>query len=136
MYVNYSSVVDLIHNSHIIWELEDGIQGNPIGPGLHGGGHYAMGGDPGRDTDASAGDPAFYHHHGMIDRVWWIWQNMDWKDRRDAISGTSTFMNVPESPNATLDYLLDVGHANGNRGPVPLRDIMRTTSGPFCYVYL
>ncbi|KAJ5108440.1 tyrosinase [Penicillium angulare] len=136
MYVNYTSIMDLLHDSHIIWELEDLIQGSPIGVGLHGGGHYSMGGDPGRDTDASAGDPAFYHHHGMIDRVWWIWQNMDWKNRQDAISGTSTFMDTPHSPNVTLDYLLDVGYANGNRGPVHLRDLMSTTSGPFCYVYL
>ncbi|KAJ5280486.1 hypothetical protein N7478_005858 [Penicillium angulare] len=136
MYVNYTSIMYLLDESHIIWELEDGIQGSPIGVGLHGGGHYCMGGDPGRDTDASAGDPAFYHHHSMIDRVWWIWQNMDWKVRRNAISGTSTFMDTPHSPNVTLDYPLDLEYANRNRGPVHLRDIMSTTSGPFCYVYL
>ena len=136
MYVNYTSIVDLIYNSQIIWDLEDKMQGTPIGPGLHGGGHFAMGGDPGRDTDASAGDPAFYHHHGMVDRVYWIWQNMDWENRQFAISGTSTFMNAPPSSNVTLDYLLDVGYANGNGRPVALRDLMSTTDGPFCYVYL
>lgn len=90
-----------------------------------------MGGDPGRDADASAGDPAFYHHHGMVDRIWWIWQNREY-----AISGTSTFMDRPKSANVTLDYLIDVGYANGNRGSVALRDLMSTTAGPFCYVYL
>ncbi|KAJ5721861.1 tyrosinase [Penicillium malachiteum] len=136
MYVNYTSIIDLIYNSKIIWDLEDKIQGKEDSPGLHGGGHFAMGGDPGRDADASAGDPAFYHHHGMVDRIWWIWQNMDWKNRRYAISGTSTFMDVPHSPNVTLDYLLDVGYANGNKEPIAMRDLMSTTNGPFCYVYL
>ncbi|KAJ5924399.1 hypothetical protein N7466_008586 [Penicillium verhagenii] len=136
MYVNYTSIVNLITKSQIVWDLEDKIQGQVDGPGLHGGGHFAMGGDPGRDADASAGDPAFYHHHGMVDRVWWIWQNMDWKNRQFAISGTSTFMDTPQSANVTLDYMLDVGYANGNLGSVALRDLMSTTAGPFCYVYL
>ncbi|KAJ5540198.1 hypothetical protein N7513_008530 [Penicillium frequentans] len=143
MYVNYTSIVDLITQSKIIWDLQDKMQGqaNSPGlhgdsPGLHGGGHFAMGGDPGRDADASAGDPAFYHHHGMVDRVWWIWQNMDLKNREYAISGTSTFMDRPKSANVTLDYLIDVGYANGNRGPVAIKDLMSTTAGPFCYVYV
>lgn len=135
-YVNYTSIVNLITQSKIIWDLEDKIQGQEDSPGLHGGGHFAMGGDPGRDADASAGDPAFYVHHGMVDRVWWIWQNMDLKNRQFAISGTSTFMDEPQSANVTLDYLLNVGYANGNREPVALRDLMSTTAGPFCYVYL
>ncbi|KAJ6028194.1 tyrosinase [Penicillium herquei] len=136
MYVNYTSIIDLIYDSQIIWDLEDKMQGKEDSPGIHGGGHFAMGGDPGRDADASAGDPAFYHHHGMVDRVWWIWQNMDWKNRQYAISGTSTFMDVPHSPNVTLDYLLNVGYANGNKEPIAMRDLISTTNGPFCYVYL
>ncbi|KAJ5648559.1 hypothetical protein N7490_004931 [Penicillium lividum] len=135
LYVNYTSIVDLITQSEIVWDLQDKMQGQRDTPGLHGGGHFAMGGDPGRDADASAGDPAFYHHHGMVDRIWWIWQNMDLK-RQDEISGTSTFMDTPASANVTLDHLLNVGYANGNRGPVVLRDLMSTTAGPFCYVYL
>ncbi|KAK0646828.1 hypothetical protein B0T16DRAFT_391194 [Cercophora newfieldiana] len=45
--------------------------------GLHNAGHYIVGGDPGGDFYASPGDPYFYFHHGMLDRVWWIWQMQD-----------------------------------------------------------
>ncbi|KAI4180752.1 MAG: hypothetical protein LQ348_005157 [Seirophora lacunosa] len=46
--------------------------------GLHASGHFVIGGDPGNDGFASAGDPIFYLHHGQVDRLWTIWQgNMD-----------------------------------------------------------
>jgi hypothetical protein len=30
-------------------------------------------GDPGADLYTSPGDPAFYLHHGQIDRLWDFW---------------------------------------------------------------
>jgi len=102
--------------------------------GVHGGGHYSMGGDPGRDVFTSPGDPAFYLHHSMIDRTWWIWQMMNPADRQNAIAGTNTFLNNPPSANTTLADLVDFGFAAGP--PRPLGDLMSTTAGPFCYVYL
>lgn len=104
--------------------------------GIHGGGHYTIGGDPGRDLFTSPGDPVFYLHHGMIDRVWWIWQTLDVQKRTGAegISGTGTFMNQPPSPNTTLDTTIDLGYAAGS--PIKMRDLMSTTAGPFCYIYL
>lgn len=39
--------------------------------GFHVAGHLAIGGDAG-DFFSSANDPAFFLHHGMIDRLWWI----------------------------------------------------------------
>ncbi|CAL5875210.1 uncharacterized protein PFLUO_LOCUS9514 [Penicillium psychrofluorescens] len=135
-YANYTAIAQLILNYHDIWDFETVLQGVPgSGLGVHGGGHYAMGGDPGRDMDVSPADPAFWHHHGMIDRVWWIWQHLDLDDRQQAISGTGTFMNQPPSPNTTLDTMVDLGLAV--RGaPVAMRELMSTTAGPFCYVYL
>jgi len=41
-----------------------------------------MGGDPGSDPFISPGDPAFYLHHGQVDRVYWIWQNLDFANRK------------------------------------------------------
>jgi tyrosinase len=61
-------------------------------------GHYAMGGDPGRDVFVSPGDPLFYLHHGMIDLVWFVWQLLDPKTRMQgptAIAATRTFFNQP-----------------------------------------
>jgi tyrosinase len=135
-YANYTSVVDLILRHDSVWDFQMNMQGVPGSGsiGVHGGGHYAMGGDPARDVYVSPGDPAFWLHHGMIDRTWWIWQNMDRKNRLNAISGTATFLNSPASANTTLDTLVDIGLAG--EGPIAMRDIMSTTSGPFCYVYL
>ena len=94
-----------------------------------------MGGDPGRDFMVSPGDPAFYLHHAMVDRVWWIWQNLDPFHRFNTVSGTRTLLNQPPSGAVTLDDVLDMGYS----GPVPpktMRDTMSTVDGPFCYIYL
>lgn len=50
--------------------------------GVHGGGHYTIGGDPGADPFISPGDPGFYLHHAQIDRVFWIWQMLDFQHRQ------------------------------------------------------
>lgn len=124
--------------------------------GVHGGGHFTTGGDPGGDFYTSPGDPVFWLHQyvsfleslpllnfrcgvsdgrysGMIDRVYWIWQNQGLPERLSAISGTITMSNNPASRDATLDDLQDMG-VNG--GPIKLRDLMSTVDGPFCYIYV
>lgn len=135
-YANATAVVSLILGNDDVWDFEMTMQGIPGSGniGVHGGGHYSMGGDPGRDLFVSPGDPAFWHHHGMIDRVYWIWQMLDRKNRLHAVSGTGTFMNEPPSANTTLDTVIDLGYAAGN--PIPVGDLMSTTDGPFCYVYI
>jgi tyrosinase len=50
--------------------------------GVHGGGHFTMGGDPGSDPFISPGDPAFYLHHAQVDRIYWIWQLLDFQNRQ------------------------------------------------------
>ena len=137
----YSNATAIAHNilkPKDVYDFQMTMQGYPGSGniGIHGGGHYAMGGDPGRDVSTSPGDPLFYLHHGMIDRVWWIWQLLDKKTRTGAkgISGTGTFLNMPESANTPLDTVIDLGYAAGP--PVKMRDLMSTTDGPFCYTYL
>ncbi|KAJ5193984.1 Tyrosinase [Penicillium cf. griseofulvum] len=135
-YANFTAIVDLILSNRNINDFQMNMQGIPGSGqiGVHGGGHYCMGGDPSRDVFVSPGDPAFWLHHGMIDRTWWIWQNLDLYKRLNAISGTGTFLNSPPSPNTTLDTLIDLGYAGGET--VAMRDLMSTVSGPFCYIYL
>jgi tyrosinase len=135
-YANYTSIVRLILGNHGVWDFQSDLQGLPGSGslGVHGGGHYAMGGDPGRDADNSPGDPGFWLHHGIIDRVWWIWQSLDLETRQYAISGTGTFLDQPASPNITLETVIDIGYANG--GPIAMGELMSTTMGPFCYVYV
>ncbi|KAJ5675420.1 Tyrosinase-like protein orsC [Penicillium macrosclerotiorum] len=133
---NYARLVDLLLTNGDVWDFETNVQGAPGSGqlGVHGGGHLAIGGDPGRDADANPGDPGFWPHHGMIDRLWWIWQSMDPAARQDAISGTDTFLNNPASPNTTLDTRVNVGYVKP--GSIAMRELMSTTAGPFCYVYL
>ncbi len=49
---------------------------------VHGGIHYVVGGDPGGDFFFSAGDPAFFLLHGNVDRLYWIWQMLDFANRQ------------------------------------------------------
>jgi len=60
--------------------------------GVHGGGHFGVGGVM-TDPFASPGDPVFYLHHAQIDRVWTIWQNLDAKNRTNQVFGTGTAFN-------------------------------------------
>ncbi|OTA66034.1 Di-copper centre-containing protein [Hypoxylon sp. EC38] len=135
-YANASSIIDLILENDNIADFQLVMQGVPGSGsiGVHGGGHYTIGGDPGADFFVSPGDPAFYLHHGMIDLVWWIWQSLDYKNRRNAIAGTGTFLNTPPSPNTTLDDIIDLGYAGG--GPITMRELMSIQDGPFCYTYM
>lgn len=54
----------------------------PNALGVHGGGHFIISGDPGGDAFISPGDPAFYAHHAQIDRIYWIWQMLDFDNRQ------------------------------------------------------
>jgi tyrosinase len=94
-YANVAGVLDLILKSKTVEEFQLNMQGAPGSGsiGVHGGGHYSIGGNPGRDVFTSPGDPIFYLHHSMIDRVWWIWQSLNPSERargESAIAGTST----------------------------------------------
>ncbi|KAH7043925.1 putative tyrosinase [Macrophomina phaseolina] len=134
-YANASSVVGLVLGSEHVSEFQLTMQGVPGSGsiGVHGGGHYAIGGDPGRDVFVSPGDPVFYAHHSQIDRVWTIWQWLDIGKRQYDIAGTGTFLDSPPSPNTTLDTVLDLGYAAGK--PRKMRELMSTIDGPFCYLY-
>ncbi|KAK1781328.1 hypothetical protein QBC45DRAFT_449341 [Copromyces sp. CBS 386.78] len=102
--------------------------------GVHFGGHMSIGGDPAGDVFLSNGDPAFYRHHGQIDRVWWIWQNLDPANRLYNVSGTHTFLNGPPTADVTVDESIVV---HPDFPPVVIKDIMNTLTGdPLCYVYI
>lgn len=101
--------------------------------GVHGGGHYTIGGDPGGDPFISPGDPAFYPHHGQVDRIYWIWQMQDFANRQN-VWGTSTLENVPPSANVTVEDSLDLSPL---AGPLQIKKLMNTVGNtPFCYVYI
>ncbi|KUI61173.1 Tyrosinase [Cytospora mali] len=101
--------------------------------GIHGGGHFSIGGTN-SDFFASAQDPSFYLHHSMLDRLWAMWQD-DHPDLRYSYNGTSTFLNppgvTPEVDNSTVMTFGRVGD------PITVGETADVMSGaPYCYIYL
>ncbi|KAH6658162.1 hypothetical protein BKA67DRAFT_689345 [Truncatella angustata] len=100
--------------------------------GVHGGGHYTISGDPGSDFYFSSSEPGFFLHHAQIDRLYFIWQNLDWENRQN-IGGTRAWAGIPLFQNGTLDDVLLFQPLNAKR---TLRELIDTLGGsPFCYVY-
>ncbi|KAL3435233.1 hypothetical protein BDV09DRAFT_204205 [Aspergillus tetrazonus] len=128
-------VVDLINNYRNISSFQDRLQGDFANGyiGVHTGGHYTIGGDPAGDFYASPGDPAFFLHHAAIDRVFWTWQNLDPAKRTFVVYGPTLLPGRGPSPNATLD---DVQYFDVLAEDKTIRELLDTTAGPFCYVYL
>lgn len=101
--------------------------------GIHGGGHYAVGGTV-SDFFGSPQDPAFFLHHSQLDRLWAAWQDRH-PELRYTYNGTSTIFNppgvTPEVGNSTVMSFGAVGD------PITVgetADPMGMT--PYCYVYL
>ncbi|TLD03220.1 uncharacterized protein PgNI_12502 [Pyricularia grisea] len=121
--------LSLIKNSATIGSFQDTMQAIP---GVHAGGHYTIGGDPGGDIYTSAGDPAFYFHHAMIDRVWWLWQLQDLENRLTAVDGNN-------NKNGRKGTVNDDTNLGGVAGSVKLGDLLNTMGGKggeFCYIYV
>ncbi|KAH7398700.1 hypothetical protein DE146DRAFT_677855 [Phaeosphaeria sp. MPI-PUGE-AT-0046c] len=132
-YTTDAHIVSLITKSPDILTFQDRMQSPGPETGVHLGGHYTIGGDAGSDFFNSPSDPAFWFHHAMIDRVWWIWQNQDLIKRERAIAGTMTFLNQPPSREGRLDDVLELGYVGLPN--LTVNDAMSTVGGPFCYVY-
>lgn len=60
--------------------------------GVHPGGHEFIGGEN-LNLFTSPGDPVFFLHHAMLDRIWAIWQSRDVATRQYALDGTLTSFN-------------------------------------------
>ncbi|PGH14616.1 hypothetical protein AJ79_02951 [Helicocarpus griseus UAMH5409] len=128
-----SDIVELITTKEDILSFQNYMQGDIASGflGVHGGGHYTISGDPAGDFYVSPGDPAFYFHHSQIDRVWWIWQNLDPANRLHVVAG-GTSMFGPSTRNGTVDDPTDLGYLGE---AYRLGDLLSTTDGPFCYIY-
>ncbi|KAJ4363968.1 hypothetical protein N0V83_009422 [Neocucurbitaria cava] len=131
-----SDVASLIKNSKDFLTFTTTMQGDFANGflGVHTGGHFTIGGDPGGDLFASPGDPAFFLHHAMIDRTYWTWQNQDIANREYALAGTITLNNSPPSRNTSLDDIISLGYVGVP--DVKIRDASNTLGGPFCYIYV
>ncbi|KAM3069614.1 hypothetical protein ACMFMG_005716 [Clarireedia jacksonii] len=132
--------------------------------GVHAGGHFGMGG-LGLDAYSSTGDPAFWLHHAMVDKVWSLWQGIDPENRVGMVYGTGTAFNGKTSELFALACsLVRAGDARGLEKRIMLinqivppspdvtwnttidygvlassqkvGDLVSTISGPFCYTYV
>ncbi|PYH95714.1 tyrosinase central domain protein [Aspergillus ellipticus CBS 707.79] len=99
--------------------------------GAHGSGHRGLGGMM-DDPFSSPQDPAFFVHHSMVDRVWTIWQDKDFVNRRDQLNGTTILFDPPGSPVVTLDTAMEWGYLDG---PKRVVEVMDSRSGEYCYRY-
>ncbi|KAK3214119.1 hypothetical protein GRF29_28g2082966 [Pseudopithomyces chartarum] len=86
-----AKIASLITSSTTIAKFQDTMQ---MGTGVHPAGHFTISGDPGSDFYVSPGDPAFWLHHSMIDRTWYIWQTQDFKNRQQVIAGGTSMFGV------------------------------------------
>jgi tyrosinase len=104
--------------------------------GIHGGGHYGVGGTHGQmgDLYTSPGDPIFYMHHANLDRVWWSWQTRNLNARLTDISGPIKLMDYAnaQAGNVTLDFQMSMGVLAPN---TTVGDTMNIRGGYFCYDY-
>ncbi|KAI0390786.1 hypothetical protein F5Y17DRAFT_468689 [Xylariaceae sp. FL0594] len=98
---------------------------------FHAQGHNGVGGTM-RDKINSPGDPAFFMHHSYVDYVFRKWQNGN-ISRRTTISGCAANNGCPP---LTLDTMVYIGGICGKKCPnLPVRDVLRTLQGHFCYKY-
>jgi tyrosinase len=116
--------------------------------GMHGAGHFALGGEM-IDMWTSPGDPTFYLHHAGLDRLWAKWQEADASARQYATGlPIAPWINLgydnPPTGDVTLDFDLNLGALGGTRAHVKVEQVLSTTgmtpsgsskSGVLCYVY-
>jgi tyrosinase len=69
---------------------------------IHDGVHGWVGGDMG-SIGTSAFDPVFWAHHGMIDRIWYLWQL-----RHGVNNIPASYLNLALFPGYTVQQVLDV----------------------------
>jgi tyrosinase len=132
-YNTFSNVTDLVLESIYLEDFQARMQGYYPGDafGVHGGGHWGMGGAA-ADFHSSPADPLFFLHHGMIDNIWTTWQNLDFYRRQFIIKGTSTLGNNPPSAEMTLDDVISFGFVADDR---VFRELMDTFAEGYCYRY-
>ncbi|TFK96434.1 hypothetical protein BDV98DRAFT_536582 [Pterulicium gracile] len=109
--------------------------------GFHSGLHFSIGGDM-ADPSWSPNDPLFFLHHGMLDRIWALWQDRH-PSNKNAFSGGSTwavqslqqFQTYGPSgmpPNlGTTAAIPNIGFGDS----VTVADVLDTEGGYVCYVY-
>ncbi|KAF2112630.1 hypothetical protein BDV96DRAFT_648882 [Lophiotrema nucula] len=125
-----AKIAALITSSANIATFQNTMQS---GTGVHPAGHFTISGDPGSDFYVSPGDPAFWLHHGMIDRTWYIWQTQDFANRQQVIAGGTSMMGGGKAQ--SLEDVVDLEVLNVGGKSYKIKELVSTVAGPLCYVY-
>ena len=128
---NNKSDIDYILSKTTIADFQTDINGYGDSPGVHGGGHYAIGGTV-YAFFSSPQDPAFFLHHSMLDNIWEKWQAADPKSRRYVYAGTSTIFNQPTTPDVTNSTILSYGVL----GQTTVKQVQDPLANGYCYKYV
>lgn len=127
-YGTTAAIVASIKNFDNVLTFQNFMQG---GEGVHPVGHYTVSGDPGGDFYISPNEPSFWAHHSMIDRVWTIWQSLNYSSRVTQMEGgTSMFGGGKAQQLTDLVYQGVVA-----KETYMIKDLLSTVDGPFCYRY-
>ena len=124
------SDIDYMMAKQTVGDFNADVSGYADSPGLHGGGHYVIGGTV-YEFFSSPQDPAFYLHHSMVDKLWSDWQAIDPANRRYVYNGTSTIFNG----NSTLEVTNSTVLSFGLLGEATSEEVQDPMSGPYCYKY-
>ena len=74
-------------------------------------------------------DPVFFLHHTQLDRLWWLWQQKDIKNRLHQYRGAAASKSLEQ---ASVKDLLPMGKLIND---IEVMDILDTESGILCYNY-
>ncbi|EAW10804.1 putative polyphenol monooxygenase [Aspergillus clavatus NRRL 1] len=130
-YTNGSVVQDMLRSrtiSELLRVLDPSVAGQV---GAHPAGHIALGPTM-TDVFSSVQDPVFFLHHGMVDRIWTLWQDQG-IERRYALNGTGWIYDPPWAPLLTLDTEVEFGILDRAR---KIRELMDPRAGDYCYFYV
>ncbi|KAK6355579.1 hypothetical protein TWF696_004678 [Orbilia brochopaga] len=120
-------------------EFDDVVEGGPgFGiSGIHGGGHYGIGGTFGimGDLYLSPGDPSFWVHHSNLDRVWHSWQKCNWNARKLDMGGPTLLMDKTSPPTQLTEPITMGQYAEkvNPNGGITVKDVMDISD--LCYDY-
>ncbi|KAL3420135.1 monooxygenase [Phlyctema vagabunda] len=100
--------------------------------GPHGAVHTAIDGD--MSTSTSPNEILFFLHHCQVDRLWYLWQQVDPLVRNLDYGGdrTQDVAGRPPPQPATVEDLLRM---NNLAPDLRVRDLLTTESDLLCYVY-
>ena len=77
-------------------------------------------------------DPVFFLHHAQLDRLWWMWQELDPEHRYNEFEGPKEDFRHKGTEKSSLEDPLYTGILGED---IRVKDIIRVDRGLLCYRY-